>query len=136
MNEMFENPENKYKAKKPKKRIKTLLIALILFSLTTFNSVLSISNVTVGSNVVINPKFYESCIDDNNMNFYAVWQTCEDSYNGTLLCVNYAYTQPMFCKYGCDNVTNSCKQPPYVIDMYIIGAILILAVIITWVLRR
>jgi hypothetical protein len=73
----------------------------------------------------------KTCLANSTLQYYGEWNDC---YNGT--CVSNNHTQLVPCPYGCDATDYRCNDAPYVTDIEIAVAIIIVIAFFVWLIRR
>lgn len=82
----------------PRKWEILLFIILIIYaSLFVFDAVFGI-------------QYREVCDDTSNLRRFMNFTTCERNSTGYSICTDYNFTQLKECEFGCDNITNTCRE--------------------------
>jgi len=72
----------------------------------------------------------DTCLNSTHLETRIEWTQCGST------CEDKNITQVINCTYGCDTVDDECKEPEYMINLYIIGIIVGFIILMVVVLRR
>jgi len=73
----------------------------------------------------------QECLNSTHLKTRLEWTKCDTT------CQDYNITQTAVrCPYGCDTVDEECKEPEWKTNLYIIGIVIVIMIIIVWVLKR